>query len=89
MLETYDALQAYHAGLKSSDPVQGAHTILILDKALHAFPWESLPCMDGLAVSRVPSMACLRRLILEQQDDAVAGEKTPAGHTISAKKGTY
>ncbi|KAG7121695.1 Separin like protein [Verticillium longisporum] len=43
MLETYDALQAYHAGLKSSDP----------------------------------------------QDDAVAGEKTPAGHTISAKKGTY
>ncbi|KAG7142486.1 Separin like protein [Verticillium longisporum] len=65
MLETYDALQAYHAGLKSSDPVEGAHTILILDKALHAFPWESLPY------------------------DAVAGEKTPAGHTISAKKGTY
>ncbi|KAM0271665.1 hypothetical protein ACHAQH_009000 [Verticillium albo-atrum] len=89
MLETYDALQAYYAALKSSEPAEGAHTILVLDKALHAFPWESLPCMDGLAVSRVPSMACLRRLILEQQEDPAAQESTLAGHTVSAKKGTY
>ena len=32
------------------------HTILILDKELHAFPWESLPCMSINSVSRMPCM---------------------------------
>lgn len=43
------------------------HTILILDKALHCFPWESLPCLREHAVSRLPSLACLRDRILQQQ----------------------
>ena len=72
-VETLDALHSYHAAVKSAseaeDPV---HTVLILDKSLHVFPWESLPCMQGHAVSRVPSLACLRRLILEQQQQVLA-----------------
>ena len=46
------------------------HTILILDKALHIFPWESLPCLDGQSVSRLPSLGCLRERILLQQQQA-------------------
>jgi separase len=68
VVDTFDALQSYHAAANSSkDRKQGVHTILVLDKALHTFPWESMPCMQGLAVSRIASLDCLRRSILEQQ----------------------
>ncbi|PTB67898.1 hypothetical protein BBK36DRAFT_156394 [Trichoderma citrinoviride] len=88
VLGTYDALRGYHnAAAGSSEREEGTHTVLVLDKLLHAFPWESLPCMDGLSVSRVPSLACLRQLIEE------AGGGGPAnasqGHFVSAKAGTY
>lgn len=68
VVETIDALKAYHEAA-SHEAADGAprHTILILDKRLHAFPWESLPCLDGLAVSRVPSMKALRDRILIQR----------------------
>ena len=77
VVETYDALHAYHhavategwgaGGDDDNDDDEGTHTILILDNALHIFPWESLPCMQGRSISRIPSLACLRRAILEQQ----------------------
>lgn len=95
VVETFDALHSYHSAVKSEPEMeQGAHTILILDKALHVFPWESLPCMQGQAVSRVPSLACLRRLILEQRSttedlDAGAESAKPSGHKVSVKSGSY
>ncbi|KAL1837485.1 hypothetical protein VTJ49DRAFT_3746 [Mycothermus thermophilus] len=68
------------------------HTILVLDKALHAFPWESLPCMQGLAVSRVPSLACLRQLLIDRRRNMSSATPKPTkGHHIprSAVQGTY
>ncbi|OLN81641.1 Separin [Colletotrichum chlorophyti] len=95
VLDTFDALQAYHNAAKTSDPEEGAHSILILDKALHAFPWESLPCVDGLAYSRVPSLSCLRRLLLERRTVQDADNSTLKAatedhrHTVSPLGGTY
>ncbi|KAF6817178.1 cell division-associated protein bimb [Colletotrichum sojae] len=92
VLDTFDALQAYHNAAKTSDPEDGAHSILILDKALHAFPWESLPCMEGLAYSRVPSLSCLRRLLLEQRtarDADSSDAPRDHRHTVSPVGGTY
>jgi separase len=94
VVETMDALHSYHAEAKVlEDKETGSHTILVLDKALHTFPWESLPCMQGLAVSRVPSLACLRRLILEQKPPHTPsdtdGRGHPAGHHVSISSGTY
>lgn len=95
VVETVDALRAYHADANSlSGGKTRTHTILVLDKALHTFPWESLPCLQGLAVSRVPSLACLRRLILEQQSPSTQTteggiSKYPAGHHVSINSGTY
>lgn len=37
---------------------------------MHCFPWESLPCLKEHAVSRLPSLACLRDRILQQQKQA-------------------
>ncbi|KAI8634582.1 peptidase family C50-domain-containing protein [Xylariaceae sp. FL1651] len=96
VVDTFDALHAYHSAAKNSkNDEDGVHTILILDKPLHVFPWESLPCLHGLAVSRVPSLDCLRRSILESRDpgsdnepsDVASGSR--AGHHVSTNSGTY
>ena len=100
VVETFDALHSYYAAAKSAPPVrETSHIILVLDKALHTFPWESLPCLHGRAVSRVPSLAYLRRLLGEPRDaDATASShhgpegapKTrPSGHRVSPSSGTY
>ncbi|RFU73892.1 cell division-associated bimb [Trichoderma arundinaceum] len=86
VLETYDALRGYHNAASSTEREEGTHTVLVLDKVLHAFPWESLPCMDGLSVSRVPSLACLRQLI---QEAGRGPANESQGHFVSAKAGTY
>ncbi|KAF8981558.1 hypothetical protein BGZ46_002595 [Entomortierella lignicola] len=46
---------------------KGAHVILILDKHLQMFPWESCPALRNEAVSRIPSMWLLRDRILKQR----------------------
>ncbi|EMR08479.1 hypothetical protein PNEG_03306 [Pneumocystis murina B123] len=35
------------------------HLILVLDKSIQSFPWESLPCLRKLSISRVPSLYCI------------------------------
>ncbi|KAK4153760.1 peptidase family C50-domain-containing protein, partial [Chaetomidium leptoderma] len=85
VVETMDALTAYHSTAVTE--VTNVHTILVLDKALHLFPWESLPCMSGLPVSRVPSLACLRRLVLDRHQPL---SSTQDGHHASVTSGgTY
>lgn len=93
VVETMDALHCYHADAKDVDAAGSrGHTILVLDKALHTFPWESMPCLDELAVSRVPSLACLRRLILEQRPSSHSTSETDnasqEGHHVSIDNGT-
>lgn len=77
VVEVIDALRQYHEAAKSeAHTISNNHIILVLDKGLHSFPWESLPCMDNRAVSRLPSLACLRDRILrhglsQQQDGSL------------------
>ncbi|TRX90743.1 hypothetical protein FHL15_008322 [Xylaria flabelliformis] len=103
IIDTLDALHAYHATAKKMKAQTTTHTILILDKSLHVFPWESLPCLQGLAVSRVPSLDYLRRAILEAKPSpsheeaaesesdgsSTAGPPTHSGHHVSINSGTY
>jgi separase len=75
VVETMDALTQFHEALQ--DRYEGAeqtHAVLILDKSLHCFPWESLPCMAGRSVSRLPSLGCLRTRILRQPEPKTAGQ---------------
>ncbi|KAG9251552.1 cell division-associated protein bimb, partial [Emericellopsis atlantica] len=93
VVETYDALRGYYAALRADgdDSSAGTHTILVLDKALHIFPWESMPCLKELPVSRVPSLAALRRLITEAKasKDKMndGGDDVADGHYISPQEG--
>ncbi|KAK0753154.1 peptidase family C50-domain-containing protein [Schizothecium vesticola] len=86
VVESFDALQAYHMAAHATPPPsptsqQQHHTILLLDKPLHAFPWESLPCLQPCAVSRMPNLDCLRRVVRDQP--------SPNGHYASSTSGTY
>ncbi|KAL1962921.1 hypothetical protein VTN77DRAFT_9017 [Rasamsonia byssochlamydoides] len=88
VVDTLDALRSYHeAARRESDPMRPNHTILILDKALHLFPWESLPCLQGLPVSRVPSLECLRDRILRLRP--TASEDLPNNFRIDRCNGAY
>jgi separase len=85
IIETLDALRAYHSASKCAAP-SSAHTILILDKNLHMFPWESLPCLENLSISRLPSLAALRERILAGKPPTVK-PNAPPGHYISMDAG--
>ncbi|GAB7354360.1 hypothetical protein MBLNU459_g4867t1 [Dothideomycetes sp. NU459] len=61
--ETLDALRSYHEAAMPPTH-EDSHLILVLDKRLHAFPWENLPCLSGVNVSRVGSMLSLRERIV-------------------------
>ncbi|KAI0166038.1 peptidase family C50-domain-containing protein [Xylariaceae sp. FL1272] len=108
VIDTFDALHSYHSTARDARPTGdeewSPHTILILDKCLHIFPWESLPCLLGNPVSRVPSLDCLRRSILESRAPRLATPSTTsgpggadkrmvsgfrAGHHVSINSGTY
>lgn len=65
--ETMDALRSYHEAAIANDAEQN-HLILILDRKLHAFPWESMPCLQSVSVSRVGSMLTLRERILAMRE---------------------
>jgi separase len=88
VVETLDALRSYHEAARASASIdERRHTILILDKALHAFPWESLPCMSGMAVSRLPSIGSLRDRIMESRRRTP--EDGPKGQYIERSNGSY
>lgn len=85
--ETLDALRAYHEAASSDSKVDDSHLILVLDKKLHGFPWESMPCLENVSVSRVGSMLTLRERILamrKQQNDMDSDR-----FTTSKRSGTY
>lgn len=45
------------------NPESYSHTILILGKELHSIPWESIPCLRGQSISRIPSVSlCISML---------------------------
>lgn len=86
LVEILDALHAYHeeAHSKTSNR-QNSHLILVVDKELQAFPWESLPCVRGESVSRMPSLDA----IWERLETMGASHADRAGYTIPASEGTY
>ncbi|KAI9763190.1 MAG: hypothetical protein M1840_000856 [Geoglossum simile] len=87
-VETQDALRCYHETARAESVAHDAgHTILILDKSLHVFPWESLPCLEGVPVSRMPSIACLRDRILAQKRDMES--RKLEGFYINRGNGAY
>ncbi|CAO1621104.1 unnamed protein product [Sympodiomycopsis kandeliae] len=62
VVDLRSALDELRSGLNkqgSSSPEAGGHLFLILDKDTCSFPWESIPCLRGKAVCRIPSLSFL------------------------------
>lgn len=86
VVETLDSLRGYHETMKRELPEpRPNHTVLILDKSLHLFSWESLPCLQGSPVCRVPSLECLRDRILQFRGERGEGSRI----TINRSDGSY
>ncbi|PYH93342.1 separin [Aspergillus ellipticus CBS 707.79] len=87
VVDTLDALRGYHEQVRQEQGKPSLnHTVLVLDKSLHMFPWESLPCLQGLPVCRVPSLECLRDRVLQFRRERAENE---VGFTIDRNNGTY
>ncbi|KAK5676593.1 separin protein [Elasticomyces elasticus] len=83
-VDVLDALRSYHEDIASEND-EDRHLILVLDKRLQAFPWESLPCLGGSSVSRMNSMLGLRERILAMRQQRAACDR----HVVSRRSGTY
>jgi separase len=79
-IDIQEAIRCYHEAVV---PQKHDHVILILDKSLHVFPWESLPCLRGRSVSRLPSLGSLMERIVNSPID---GATWPS---VAPNKGYY
>lgn len=78
-IDIQEAIRCYH---ETCTPRKEGHVVLILDKSLHMFPWESLPCLRGRSVSRVPCLSAL----LERVVPSPEGTSWPS---VAPTKGFY
>ena len=92
VIEILDAMRQYHQSADMEGDEQRRHTILILDKKLHCFPWESLSCMKRQSISRLPSLLCLRQRILhhnKQQEARSKSQQNDEGLRVRRQKGAF
>jgi separase len=93
-IDVVDALRVYQDSWSSHRAIS-EHLVLVLDRRLQAFPWESLPCLQETSVSRVGSMLSLRQCLMAKQiaDDGNATTSLTAGrqdcHVVQRTSGTY
>ncbi|KAH9868692.1 hypothetical protein J1614_007764 [Plenodomus biglobosus] len=87
VVETHEALRAYHSAVHKTNSMS-RHTILILDKNLHGFPWESLPCLEQLSISRLPSLAALRERLLAARSSQTDEDAAPGQYIRTTSGGT-
>lgn len=80
VVEVQTALETYFRS--AIQDCSDQHLVLILDKSLHMFPWESLPCLSKKSVSRVPSIAILRSLLEQQQEPSRIVVERAKGHFV-------
>ncbi|KAK2872033.1 hypothetical protein FQN49_002609 [Arthroderma sp. PD_2] len=89
VVETLDALRCYaEEGRWEQIPTHHRHTILVLDKSLHAFPWESMECLRHSSVSRMPSLHSIREQVLQLQSQEIP-DKSQFGFYADRTNGTY
>lgn len=89
VVDTLDALRT-HREVERRGQISDnqSHTILILDRVLHGFPLESLDCMQGSSVSRMPSLDCLQKRILQSRNSHPS-EDSHAGFHVDRARGSY
>jgi separase len=80
-VDIQEAIRCYHA--TSTPQRKDEHVVLILDKCLHMFPWESVPCLRGRSVSRLPSLGSLLERVT---DSPIDGASWP---TVEPSNGFY
>lgn len=81
-VETLAAMQAYYDTSVQPEKDE-AHLILRLDKRLHSFPWESMPCLQGLSISRVSSLNQLHERLLLMRSSCFITPRTGGTYMLN------
>lgn len=84
-IEVLDALRTYNDATEN-DELQDSHLILVLDRRLQAFPWESLPCLEKCSISRVDSMLTLQERVLQLKRLFASKDEC---YSVQRTSGTY
>jgi hypothetical protein len=79
-IDIQEAIRCYHDAVSAQ---KQEHVILILDKSLHMFPWESLPCLRGKSVSRLPSLGSLLERVVDSPSEG------PSWPNVAANRGFF
>ncbi|EME48667.1 hypothetical protein DOTSEDRAFT_84234 [Dothistroma septosporum NZE10] len=88
VVDVLDSMRNHCDALHEKD--DESHLILVLDRRLQAFPWESLPCLEKVSVSRMDSMQSLReRIITMRQQVQTAKDTQHNRYAVSRSSGTY
>ena len=62
------------------------HVVLVLDRHVQRFPWESLPCLSVSSVSRLPTLAFLRDRLSLHSDGVAEADGQSAYYVINASR---
>ncbi|ODQ51297.1 hypothetical protein SAICODRAFT_60129 [Saitoella complicata NRRL Y-17804] len=97
VVDLQEALRSYHEALGKVKDHEEAHLILILDKSVQMFPWESLPVMRGQSVSRLPSLAALRERLQRlsgpeedsDDDESCNGDRQTGDVVVRKESGSF
>ncbi|KAI5306736.1 hypothetical protein KEM56_007362, partial [Ascosphaera pollenicola] len=77
VVEVMDAIKVYSEASAKSPSRRDEHIILVLDKELHVFPWESMDFLKSASISRVPSLQCVtERLSMLHENGAQVGRNS-------------
>ncbi|KAK9469061.1 peptidase family C50-domain-containing protein [Lipomyces arxii] len=90
VVDVQEVLRAYYESLEEENDSKAEHIVLILDKSVQMFPWESLPCLREQSVSRLPSLASLRDVLQSGRDrtiDSASGAYllNPSGDLVNTQ----
>lgn len=80
LLKVEEALRDYYA---CADAKEYDHIVLVLDKACHEIPWESMPILRSKSVSRVPSLDILQTLLARQHHDLRLNKDTSVRYILN------
>ncbi|KAI5309250.1 hypothetical protein KEM55_003681 [Ascosphaera atra] len=83
VVEVMDAVKAYKDAEDQEMNKKHGHTIIVLDKELHGFPWESMEFLKGQSISRVPSLSCVTARLAWMQERKTSLDREKVSYVLN------
>jgi separase len=90
-IELKDIIASLFEDQSMDDEHGPEHLILVLDRSTQSLPWESLPSLRGMDISRVPSLAFLRDRVMlhEEWSGHPRGSDGQPAYVVNSARSAY